>query len=170
MTASAGRAVVRRAQAYIAQRIVTMATNAGCSDSRVIAGFVTVSAWQRAVQPNHVTANPGVVEACGCERPLSVALATARRQRIVVYIILAMTIDAHVTSALQRTIIAMAAFTGNIVVSTRQREIADIMQWLDVGKGLGIVALLALGAVLAFVNIWLGMTTGAIRWARLKGL
>ena len=100
MTASAGRAVVRRAQVYIAQCIVTMASNSGCGDGSVVAGFVTVSAWQRAVQPNHITADAGVVEACRCKRPLGVALAAARRQRIVVNIILAMTVDAHVTSAL----------------------------------------------------------------------
>jgi hypothetical protein len=127
VAARAGLTVVGRTQGYIAQRIVTVATNAGCRDGSVVAGFVTVSAWQRAVQPNHVTANPGVVEACRCERPLGVALATARRQRIVVNIILTMTVDAHVTSALQRPIIAMAALTRNIVVRARQREIAYIM-------------------------------------------
>lgn len=57
-----------------------MATHARCSDGSVVAGLVTVSAWQRAMQPNHVTADAGVVEARRRKRPLGVALATARRQ------------------------------------------------------------------------------------------
>jgi hypothetical protein len=124
VTASAGIAVVRSTIGYIAQRIITMAAHAGCGNGSVIAGFMTVSAWQRAVQSNHVTANPSVVEARWCKRPLSVALATARRQRIVVNIILAMTVDAHVTSALQWPIIAMAALTRNIIgrLTARNRQ------------------------------------------------
>lgn len=81
-----------------------------------------------------------------------------------------MTVDAHITSALQRPIITMATLTGNIIVGTRQREIANVMQRLDVGEGLGVVALLARRAILAFVNIRFRVTTGTIQWARLEGL
>ena len=73
-----------------------------------------------------------------------------------------MAIDAHVARALQRAIIAMTTLAGNIVVGTRQRKIANIMQRLNVGEGLGVVALLAGRSILAFVNIRFWVTAGAI--------
>ncbi len=154
----------------IPQRIIAMAADTRRRGGNVIAGLVAIRAWQRAMQANHVAAYPRVIEARWGKRPLGMALATSRRQCIAVNVVLAVTVDAHVAGALQWTIIPVTALAGNIVMRARQREVANIVQRLDIGKRLGVMALLARGAVLAFVHIRLRVTAITVDWPRLERL
>jgi len=122
------------------------------------------------MQANHVAADPRVIKARWRKRPLSMALATPRRQRVAMDVILAMAVDAHIAGTLQWTIIAVTAFAGNIVMCTRQREVANIVQWLNVGERLGVMALLTRRAVLAFVHIRLRVTAITVDRPRLECL
>jgi hypothetical protein len=170
VTAGAAITIVSWAGTQIPQRIIAMAADTRRCDGHVVTRSVAIRAWQRAMQANHVATYPRVIEARWRKRPLGMALTTTRRQRIAVNIVLAVTVDAHVPSALQRSIIAMAAFARNIVVSAGQREVTHIVEWLNIGERLGVMALLARGAVLAFVHIRLRVTAITVDWPRLERL
>ena len=113
------------------------------------------------MQPRQVAAHARVIEARRRERPLRVALAALRRQRVVVDVVLPVAIDAEIAAARERPVIAMAALARDVVVRALEREVADIVEGLDVLPRARAVALLAARAVLALVNRGLGMAAEA---------
>src|SRR5262245_46425235 len=79
-----------------------------------------------------------------------------------------MAVDAHVARAGERPLVLVAALAREAVVHAAQREVADVVQRLDVLERLRGVTLLARSAVLTFVDARLGVTAEASGRARLE--
>ena len=116
-----------------------------------------------------VAADGGVVEARGRKRPLGVALTASRRQRVGVNVVVAVTVDAQVARAAERSIVLVAPLARDVVVRAFEREVAHVVQRFDIAPVLVGVTGLAYGAVLAFVDFWLWVTTEAVFWPWLEG-
>src|SRR5262249_31939825 len=143
-------------------RVVVMARRALARESDEVAVAMAVGARERAVQAGQVTADAGGIEPRRGERPLRVALAAARRQRVAVDVVLAVAVDAQVAAAGERPVIAVAALARDVVVHALEREVANVVQRLDVFPRSRGVALRAAGAVLAAVHLGLGVTAEAV--------
>ena len=118
-----------------ARRIVAVAAHAlRATAPTKLPALVAVEARERAVEARQVAADARVIEARRRERPLRVALAAAGRQRVVVDVVLAVAVDAQVARAGERAVVLVAALARDVVVHAAQREVADVVQRLDVRR------------------------------------
>src|SRR5438874_12193829 len=88
-----------------------------------VAVLVAVEARERAVQPGQVAADAAVIELRRRERPLRVALAAPRRQRVLVDVILAVAVQTEIARAGERTVVLVAALARDVVVLALEREV-----------------------------------------------
>ena len=79
---------------------------------------MTIRARQRAVQARKIAAHLTVVEARWRKRPLIVALAATRRERIGMNVILSVAVDAQVSRAGEPLIAYVAAIAALLIVSS----------------------------------------------------
>ena len=166
MAIAAGR--VTGVHAAFARGQLAMATRALTRKTAEVATLVTVEARQRAMHRRQATAYSRVIETRRGKRPLRMALAAAWRQRVAMDVVLAVAVDAQISRARQRPVIAMASRACQVVVATFEGEVADVVHRSDVAEGLRRVALLARSAVLAAMHIGFGMTAKAGRRPRLE--
>src|SRR5262245_40948210 len=129
---------------------------------------MAVGARERTMQTGQVAANAAVIESRRRERPLRVAVTATRRQRVAVDIVLAVAVDAQIAAAGERAVVAVAALAREVVVHALEREVADVVQRLDVLPRPRRVALRAAGPVLPLVDGGLGVTAEAVGRPRLE--
>ena len=83
-------------------------------------------------------------------------------------IVLAVAVDAEIPGASQRSAVDVATLAVETIVGTLEREVAYIVQRLNVAEIVCRVAGLAHRAVGTFMNIWLRVASEAVLWPRLE--
>lgn len=86
-------------------------------------------------------------------------------------VVVSVAVDAEISGAREPLIVDVTAVATLLIVCSLEVEVPDIVQCNDVGETLRRVAGRAVGAKLAFVNPWLGVTSTtavAVRWPRFE--